>query len=223
MPLNGATMCVRPWRELFYAGCPGTGVSSTGSLARFGIHDEASPQQFSRRAFNRLLRPVVGRLLALFQLDLRAKARPRQVALSWRSRLHRQSIWLATIRSWQRQFCIGTQEQPERRYTNSKKACDEALGIVVSRGDVSKLTGAESTEVIKLLRLALTEAQQVDPASLARVHQDFPIRYKDEYIKGLQVLIESLERNDKALTLAGTYGYNEFADWMARSKRDLKS
>lgn len=120
----------------------------------------------------------------------------------------------------------GTEPAPhseaERRYINSKKACDEALRVVVARGDVTKLTSAESEEVARLLQLALSEAQLVDSAYLAKVHQEFPIRYAGEYIKGLQLLADGLKRQDKALSLAGSYGYNEFAAWMDRNKKNLK-
>ncbi len=75
---------------------------------------------------------------------------------------------------------------------------------------------------MKLLRLAISEVQLVDIAYLARVHQEFPGRYAGEYLKGLQLLADGLKRNDKALFLGGSYGYNEFVSWMDRNKKDLK-
>ena len=112
--------------------------------------------------------------------------------------------------------------EAERRYGNSKKACDEALRIVAQRGDISALTSQEALQVSQLLRLAVREAQLVDGAYLAKIHPDFPIHYTDQYVKGLRWVADGLERKDRSLSLAGVYGYNEFAAWQAGNKNDLK-
>ena len=115
-----------------------------------------------------------------------------------------------------------TDRESGRHYTNSKKACDEALLIIVKRSDIAVLTRDEASEIAKLLRLAISEGLLVEPEYLRRVHQELPKRYREEYLNALHMLAEGLESNNRVLTLAGTYGYNEFAEWIKDNRKNLK-
>jgi hypothetical protein len=115
-----------------------------------------------------------------------------------------------------------TDRESNWHYTNSKKACDEALLIIVKRGDVAELTRDEANEVVRLRRLAISKGQFVEPGYLQRVHHELPRKYREEYLKAFQMLAEGLESNNRAFTLAGTYGYNEFAEWMKDNRKGLK-
>jgi hypothetical protein len=126
-------------------------------------------------------------------------------------------------------FCTDSQcqwtpndKKSDRHYDNSKKACDEAAKILVRRGDVMKLTANEEKEVIGLLKLAISEAMLVEDSYLAKVHPLLPEKYNKEYIRGMSMLVEGLEIDSGPLTLAGTYGYNEFATWSLANKDEMK-
>jgi hypothetical protein len=113
-------------------------------------------------------------------------------------------------------------KKSDRHYDNSKKACDEAMKIVVRRGDIMRLTVNEKKEVIGLLKLAISEAMSVEDSYLAKVHPLLPDKYDKEYIRGMSMLAEGLEKDSSPLTLGGTYGYNEFATWSLANKDKMK-
>jgi len=113
-------------------------------------------------------------------------------------------------------------KKSDRHYDNSKKACDEAMKIVVRRGDIMKLTAKEKNEVIGILKLAISEAMLIEDSYLAKVHPLLPEKYDKEYIGGMSMLAEGLETDSSPLTLGGTYGYNEFATWSLANKDKMK-
>ncbi len=106
----------------------------------------------------------------------------------------------------------------EQHYVNSKKACDEAMKIIVKAGDVSRLVAADKPKIVHLLEVAITEADKVSPDYLRKVHSKFPEMYEQNYKKAMSLLINGFKADDASLVLAGVYGYNEFADWMQQFK-----
>jgi len=64
----------------------------------------------------------------------------------------------------------------EQHYVNSKKACDEAMKIIVKTGDVARLSSEDKAKVADLLELAIAEANQVHLDYLQKVHPEFSQR-----------------------------------------------
>lgn len=110
----------------------------------------------------------------------------------------------------------------ERYYTNSKKACDEAMKIIVKAGDVSRLASDDKPKVVNLLEIAIAEADKLSLEYLQQVHPKFPEIYEQNYKKAIRLLINGFKTDDTSSVLAGAYGYNEFAEWMQRNNKDLK-
>ncbi len=109
----------------------------------------------------------------------------------------------------------------ERHYVNSKKACDEAMKVIVKTGDVARLSFKDKAKVMDLLELAIAEANQVQPAYLQKVHPQFPEIYQKNYKYAISLLIQGLQTDNTQLVLTGAYGYNEFAEWMQAHAEDL--
>jgi hypothetical protein len=108
-----------------------------------------------------------------------------------------------------------------RHYLNSKKSCDEALKIVISTGDVSELAPDVSKSVTDLIQLSILEADKVGDEYLMKIHPDFIEKYKENYKKGLKMLLDGLMQNNQAYVLAGSYGYNDYVDWMNSNESKL--
>lgn len=109
----------------------------------------------------------------------------------------------------------------ERHYINSKKACDEALQIVVKAGDVTRVPSNDREKVTKLLELAISEASQIQIGYLQKVHPQFPEKYERNYKYALSIMMQGLQTDNTPLILAGSYGYNEFAEWMRAHEKEL--
>lgn len=114
-----------------------------------------------------------------------------------------------------------TSSPDERHYVNSKKACDEAMKIIVKTGDVARLSSEDKAKVADLLGLAIAEASQVQLAYLQKVHPQFPEMYEKNYKNSISLLIQGFRTDNIQLVLAGAYGYNEFAEWMQAHAKDL--
>lgn len=108
-----------------------------------------------------------------------------------------------------------------RHYDNSKKACDEALKIVIKTGDPTRLSVADKTKVADLLELSLSEANQVKPSYLTKVHPKFQDMYERNYKVAINMMVTGYRTDNTQLVLGGSYGYNEFAAWMEKHANDL--
>ena len=109
----------------------------------------------------------------------------------------------------------------ERHYVNSKKACDEAMKIIVKTGDVARLSSEDKAKVADLFGLAIAEANQVQPTYLQKVHPQFPEMYEKKYKYAISLLIQGFRTDNTQMVLAGAYGYNEFVVWMQAHAKDL--
>lgn len=135
---------------------------------------------------------------------------------------------VATLKSTAWPYFVFSSEQrsqakfpDERHYVNSKKACDEAMKIIIKTGDVARLSSEDKVKAADLLGLALSEANQVQPVYLQKVHPQFPKMYEKNYKYAISLLIEGFRTDKTELVLAGSYGYNEFAEWMQSHAKDL--
>lgn len=108
-----------------------------------------------------------------------------------------------------------------RHYDNSKKACDEALKIIIKTGDATRLSVVDKTKVADLLELALSEAIQVEPSYLTKVHPQFQEMYEKNYKVAINMMVKGFRTDNTQLVLGGSYGYNEFAGWMEKHAKDL--
>ena len=108
------------------------------------------------------------------------------------------------------------------QYINAKKSGDEAINIVLKKGDITALDKSDSIKMLELLRLSLSEARLVKKSYLMVVHNEFPDKYEKGYRLAVQTMIEGFESDNTALLLAGAYGYNEFVVWVKNHKDELR-
>jgi hypothetical protein len=64
--------------------------------------------------------------------------------------------------------------------------------------------------IVELRRLALEEAEQIDPEALAKMDSDMPQRFKTQYLRGLQQWNDGVKTEDYALANRGLLLLN---DW----------
>ena len=110
----------------------------------------------------------------------------------------------------------------DQHYINSKRACDEALRLVIRFGRVSSLPPKEASDVAQLLQAAVTEAELVGDSYLRRIHPEFGRRYRDDYIGSLRTLAEGVKAGDQVKQISATAKYNSFYEWMADHGKELK-
>jgi len=110
----------------------------------------------------------------------------------------------------------------DNHFRNSKKAYEEALIIVNNVGDVSKLSSDQQTKFADLLRLAIAEADEVQPLYLQKLHPNYSNMYEKKYKYGMSVMLKGIETGNTALVLSGVYKCNEFADWIQLHKSEFK-
>jgi hypothetical protein len=115
-----------------------------------------------------------------------------------------------------------TETRSDQHYTNSKRACDEALRVVIRFGGVTTLPPKEASDVAQLLQAAVTEAELVDDAYLERVHPEFRRRYREEYISSLRALADGVRTGDQVKQISATATYNSFSEWMSVHTKELK-
>lgn len=109
----------------------------------------------------------------------------------------------------------------ERHYVYSKKACDEAMIIIVKTGNVTRLSSEDKAKVADLLGLAIAEANRVQLTYLQKIHPQFPEMYEKNYKYAISLLIHGFRTDNTPLVLAGAYRYNGFAEWMQAHAKDL--
>lgn len=114
-----------------------------------------------------------------------------------------------------------TNSPDERHYVESKKACDVAMKIIVKWEDVTCVSSEDKAKAADLLKLAIAEANQVQPEYLLKVHPQLPEMYENDYKYAISLLIEGFRTDNTMLVLAGAYGYNEFVEWMQTHAKDL--
>ena len=67
-----------------------------------------------------------------------------------------------------------------------------------------------------LRRLALKEANKIDPKALARLDSNMPMHFQKQYVKGLQQWNEGITTEDFALANRGLQLLNEWGEYYIR-------
>lgn len=107
-------------------------------------------------------------------------------------------------------------------YLNSKRACDEAMQLVVRFGGLSRIPLEESTNFERLVEAAAMEGVLVSSAYLDRVHPELGAHYRDEYLHALQLMLEGIRTEDISKQINGSARYNAFGTWMKTHAVELR-
>jgi len=117
---------------------------------------------------------------------------------------------------------VNRHDSPDaEHFINSKKAYEEAVIIVKKVGDVTKLPTGRKTEFAGFLRLAIAQANKVQPLYLQESHRDYPSMYDKKYKHGINLMLQGIETDNMALILEGAYECNEFSDWIYEHKSEF--
>lgn len=108
-----------------------------------------------------------------------------------------------------------------QHYLNSQKACNEAMKLIIRFGGTQELPEKEKSDVIQLLRAAVTEADAVHSGYLDRVHPEFLRRYQQEYIPALRVLAEGLRDDNTIKQMGSAWAYNRYIEWVNAHSSEL--
>ena len=114
------------------------------------------------------------------------------------------------------------ESRSDLHYTNSKRACDQALTVVIKFGGATALPAKEAADVVQLLKASITEAELVKDSYLQQVHPAFVKRYKEDYIASLQSLAEAIRTGDKVKQMTASAKYNNFSEWMSAHAKELR-
>ena len=85
----------------------------------------------------------------------------------------------------------------------------------ISKEDFAKIAG--------LRRLALDEAEEIEPSALARLHEDMPKHFLEEYLPSLRIWVEGYDEDDytkynQAMPLTNAWG-----DWYRDAREEIMS
>lgn len=111
----------------------------------------------------------------------------------------------------------------ELHLNNSKRACDEAMRIVIRFNGFKAMPPKESSEVVKLFQASVTEAELVDDSFLQQLHPEFCRRYREDYIGSLRTLAEGLRTGDHVKLISAAATYNSYTEWMRTHVNEFKS
>jgi hypothetical protein len=105
-------------------------------------------------------------------------------------------------------------EEDRRRLARSIEWSNRAYGHV----DAENLRG---TELAGMLHTALEEARRVDADRVDARIPGFAARFEEDYRRGLEVMIEGVERGDRKVLADGGRRLDQWTDWSRRHRDAL--
>jgi len=105
-------------------------------------------------------------------------------------------------------------------YANDATAAFEK-GIPDTRSLIVSIDQKVIEEVMRLKRLALSEATMVSVAELNNLCPGFGDHYRDEFIQGLEAEVAGYERNERFTTMRGQFLLNSWGDWYLASRERI--
>lgn len=100
---------------------------------------------------------------------------------------------------------------------------DLATVRISNRGAAfSTMSSEEVTEILRLQKEALDEARAVHDEVLSKAHPDLPQHFRDEFEKGLELKIRSIEFSDAAAGIRGAELHDRWVDWYSGHRGEIK-
>jgi len=113
-----------------------------------------------------------------------------------------------------------------KHFNQSIEYNNQATRIMNMGGSGELINPEDMDKIIKFTKKALAEAKLVDIRKLNHRYLDFGNHFRDEFIKGLELYIEGIEKNDNLKMLLGQSLQGNWGDWydqniegIRRSKR----
>ena len=92
-------------------------------------------------------------------------------------------------------------------YTN------KATAVINKGGPYQSISQADMEEIIGYYKKALAEAKKADIESMNQHYPGFGDHFRSEFIKGLELFIQSYEKGDMMTSLASQTLLNEWGNW----------
>lgn len=110
--------------------------------------------------------------------------------------------------------CPNSENESIKHLISSQKFKNEAARLSNEGSQpYSKIPPTELEEYVDKLKKALREAKLVNIEFLNRRFSDWGNKYRDEYIKGLELTIKGLEDGDNAKALKGQLLLDKYGSW----------
>ena len=140
--------------------------------------------------------------------------------LGWRSLLGLLSVVVACgdrVSSW-------TPEDKENigHFFASQKADLAAVRLSNSGAPFSMMSEAERDEIVRLKRLALSEAKLLKDELLAKANGNLPQQFRALYQQSLELQLRNLEVGDIDAELKGSALHDQWVEWFNANKRAIK-
>lgn len=111
-------------------------------------------------------------------------------------------------------------EESLNHFRDSILYVQQAIALEPSGTPLGTIGHDELEQIVRLKRLALEEAEAVEPKSLRVLHPEMPEHFEDRYLRGLRQHIEGYDSGDISLMNRGTLLINEWGNWYSAIQRE---
>lgn len=115
---------------------------------------------------------------------------------------------------------------PESTISHFSKAIDyanKATAIINKGGAYQLLSQSDVEEIVGYYKKALAEAKEADIKSMNQYYPEFGDHFKSEFIKGLELAIQSYEKRDAMISISAHTLLNEWGDWYQSNIEGIRS
>ncbi len=105
-------------------------------------------------------------------------------------------------------------------FLNSQRSDGHATNISNSAG--KNATQEQVSQLLYYWRHALNEASQVTDSVLDKINPELKIKYKNQYIIGLQYQIAAFEQQNAQYSITGFNLKSKYKDWFSSAKNRFK-
>jgi hypothetical protein len=107
-------------------------------------------------------------------------------------------------------------------FANCTAASHEVSKIIARFDGITELPPKEASDVVRLLQVAVTEAELVEDAYLQQVHPEYLRRFREEYTGSLRDLAEAIRAGDRVRQFSAAAAYNNFCEWVKAHAKELR-
>jgi len=109
-----------------------------------------------------------------------------------------------------------------RHFLTSQKADLEAIQLSNAGTPYSIMSEAERNELVRLKRVALSEATLLRDEVLAKANKDLPKQFRALYQQSLELRLRNLELGDNTAEIKGLALHNEWVGWFNANKGAIR-
>lgn len=107
------------------------------------------------------------------------------------------------------------------RFRDSINYIQSSIALEPSGTPLGSMTIKQFDKIAKFRRLALFEAEAIDPRALARIHDDMPDHFTSEYLPGLRLWLEGYDTDDMSKINQARPLTNAWGDWYRTIRAEI--